>query len=180
MNRGFPVRVLVVDDHQVVREGLSTMLAASHQVRVVGQAANATAALIKARELEPDVILLDIRLPGASGLDVCRTLQEVAPGSRVILYSVGGQPVSALTSAAELDKSGWGAQFLLIHGAYGGSLVLCVISSRRYSSNPYRSWASAVNPISTTPDTSSLSSPTLLKPNALTDQAVKTNNRKKT
>jgi DNA-binding NarL/FixJ family response regulator len=87
MNRISPIRVLIVDDHKVVRQGLISMLETVEDVRVVGDAANAAEAIRKAGELKPEVILLDIRLPGASGLDVCRILQLQLPESRVIILT---------------------------------------------------------------------------------------------
>jgi DNA-binding NarL/FixJ family response regulator len=87
LNRGFPIRVMVVDDHQVVREGVISMLSAARQIEVVGQAANAPEAIRKAQELKPDVLLLDIRLPGPSGWEVCRTLSSLLPETRVIMLT---------------------------------------------------------------------------------------------
>ena len=78
------IRVMVVDDHQVVREGLVSMLEAPEHIEVVGQAANAPEAIRKAHELRPDILLLDIRMPGTTGLDVCRTLRVQLPETRVI------------------------------------------------------------------------------------------------
>jgi DNA-binding NarL/FixJ family response regulator len=78
---------MVVDDHQVVREGVISMLSAARQIEVVGQAANAPEAIRKAQELKPDVILLDIRLPGPSGWEICRTLSSLVPDTRVIMLT---------------------------------------------------------------------------------------------
>lgn len=92
-NSAPPIRVLIVDDHKVVRQGLISMLETADHIRVVGDAANAPEAIRKAHELKPDIVLLDIRLPGRSGLDVCRMLQLQLPESRVLI----------LTSYAEDD-----------------------------------------------------------------------------
>ena len=81
------IRVMVVDDHQVVREGLVSMLEAPEHIEVVGQAANAPEAIRKAHELKPDIMLLDIRMPGTTGLDVCRTLRVQLPETRVIILT---------------------------------------------------------------------------------------------
>ena len=71
------VSVLIVDDHEVVRTGLERMLATSPGLRVVGAAASGEEALVLARSLRPDVVLLDLNLPGMSGLEVIpRMLQE--------------------------------------------------------------------------------------------------------
>jgi DNA-binding NarL/FixJ family response regulator len=87
LNRGFPIRVMVVDDHQVVREGVISMLSAARQIEIVGEAANASEAIRKAQELEPDVLLLDIRLPGPSGWEVCRALSSLVPETRIIMLT---------------------------------------------------------------------------------------------
>lgn len=81
------MRVMVVDDHQVVREGVISMLSAAGEIEVVGQAANAADAIQQAKELRPDVILLDIRLPGTSGWEACRTLTAELPETRVIMLT---------------------------------------------------------------------------------------------
>lgn len=87
MDRQPVIRVIVVDDHQVVREGLISMLQATAEIVVVGQAADAPDAIDKALELKPDVVLLDLRLPGSNGLDVCRNLQLQVPESRTIMLT---------------------------------------------------------------------------------------------
>lgn len=87
MSRKLLIRVMVVDDHQVVREGVISMLRAASEIEVVGQAANAPEAISRARELRPDVVLLDIRLPGTSGWEVCRTLCSVLPETQVIMLT---------------------------------------------------------------------------------------------
>jgi two-component system NarL family response regulator len=78
---------MVVDDHQVVREGVISMLRTASEIEVVGQAANAAEAIQRARELKPDVVLLDIRLPGTSGWEVCRTLCSNLPETHVIMLT---------------------------------------------------------------------------------------------
>ncbi len=87
MSRKLLTRVMVVDDHQVVREGVISMLRAASEIEVVGQAANAPEAIRKAQELKPDVVLLDIRLPGTSGWEACRTLCSILPDTRVIMLT---------------------------------------------------------------------------------------------
>jgi DNA-binding NarL/FixJ family response regulator len=87
MNQQPEIRLLVVDDHKVVREGLISMLEAPGQIRVIGQAADAQEAIGKAIELRPDVILLDIRLPGRNGVEVCKALRGQIPNSRVIMLT---------------------------------------------------------------------------------------------
>ena len=84
-----PVRLILVDDHEMVIEGLKAMLAAfSDRVRVVGQAVGAERAAAVVDELQPDIVLCDVRMQGASGLDLCRELRERDPDRKVVMLSV--------------------------------------------------------------------------------------------
>lgn len=83
------VRVVLVDDHEMVIEGLKAMLAPFRErVEVVGEAVGVDKALTVIGALQPDIVLCDIRMQGASGLDLCRSVREDQPGSKVILLSV--------------------------------------------------------------------------------------------
>jgi two-component system response regulator DevR len=81
------IRLLIIDDHEMVREGLKAMLTAEADFEIVGDAANAEQALELIGRLRPDVILLDVRLPGESGIDVCRTVTERYPETAVIILT---------------------------------------------------------------------------------------------
>lgn len=81
------IRLLIIDDHEMVREGLKAMLAAEADFTIIGDAANAGQALELVESLRPDVALLDIRLPGMSGIDVCRTITERFPETAVIILT---------------------------------------------------------------------------------------------
>ena len=84
-----PVRIVLVDDHEMVIEGLKAMLAAfSDRVMVVGQSVGAERALSVVDELDPDIVLSDVRMQGSSGLDLCQTLRERKPGRKVVMLSV--------------------------------------------------------------------------------------------
>jgi DNA-binding NarL/FixJ family response regulator len=85
---GKPVRLLLVDDHQVVLEGLVSMLAAEPRVTVVGATTEPDEALKMTADLEPDVVLLDVRLKGASGLDVCQELTRRHEQVKVVFFTV--------------------------------------------------------------------------------------------
>jgi two-component system response regulator DevR len=81
------IRLLIIDDHEMVREGLKAMLTAEPDFEIVGDAANAEQTFELLERLRPDVILLDIRLPGVSGIDVCRTVTERYPETAVIILT---------------------------------------------------------------------------------------------
>ncbi|HEY74224.1 MAG: DNA-binding response regulator [Chloroflexi bacterium] len=81
------LRILIVDDHEVVRLGLSTLLDRHPGFMVAGEAATARDAVQKALLLRPDVVVMDIRLPGGSGIDACRKIVEQAPEIKVIMLT---------------------------------------------------------------------------------------------
>jgi DNA-binding NarL/FixJ family response regulator len=83
-----PIRVLVVDDHAVVREGIRHVLAGEPGFEVVGEAANGEQALALARSQRPDVVVLDVTMPGESGLRVAPKLRAAVPGARVLIMSM--------------------------------------------------------------------------------------------
>jgi len=84
-----PVRIVLVDDHEMVIEGLKAMLAAfSGRVQVVGQAVGAERALSVVDELQPDIVLTDVRMQGSSGLDLCQELRQRDPQRKVVMLSV--------------------------------------------------------------------------------------------
>jgi DNA-binding NarL/FixJ family response regulator len=81
------VRLLVVDDHKVVRLGLGALFAPARHVAVVGEAGSAAEAVATARRLEPDVVLMDIRLPDGSGVEACREIRSQRPETRVVMLT---------------------------------------------------------------------------------------------
>ncbi|GAY15125.1 DNA-binding response regulator [Mycobacterium sp. shizuoka-1] len=83
------MRVVLVDDHEMVIEGLKAMLSPfKNRVRVVGEAVGVDKALTVIAGLKPDIVLCDVRMQGASGLDLCRAVRERDPERKVILLSV--------------------------------------------------------------------------------------------
>lgn len=82
-----PVRVLLVDDHELVRAGLRSMLVGDCGISVVGDAGTGASAIAQARSLDPDVVLLDARLPDMPGDEVCRQLLAHSPGVAVVILT---------------------------------------------------------------------------------------------
>lgn len=85
--RGSGIRVLLVDDHQVVRRGLRTFLEVQEDIEVVGEASDGEEGIARAEELRPDVILMDIKMPGTDGIEALRRLRELANPARVLIVT---------------------------------------------------------------------------------------------
>ncbi|MET9469916.1 response regulator transcription factor [Streptomyces sp. NPDC006544] len=81
------IRILLVDDHQVVRRGLRTFLEVQDDLEVVGEAADGDEGIARAEELRPDVILMDIKMPGTDGIDALRRLRGLANPARVLVVT---------------------------------------------------------------------------------------------
>lgn len=81
------IRVLLVDDHRIVRLGLKTIINDQPEMEVVGEAGNATEALREVERLKPDVVLMDIRLPGESGIEATREITKRFPRSKVVMLT---------------------------------------------------------------------------------------------
>jgi len=111
------VRVLIVDDHAIVREGLKRILADAPELRVAGEAATGTEAIRLVREESWGVMLLDISLPGANGLEVLRAVKEHAPKLPVLVLTMYSEDQYALRmlkagAAGYLTKEGAPAQLV--------------------------------------------------------------------
>jgi DNA-binding NarL/FixJ family response regulator len=100
-----PLRVVLVDDHPVYREGLAKLLAEC-DVDVVAQAGNGADALTVVEETAPDVVVMDLNMPGMSGVDVTRRLVERTPSSKVLVVSVSAQEED-VTEAILAGASGY-------------------------------------------------------------------------
>lgn len=81
-------RVLVVDDHALFREGLLGILSSQPDMQVVGQASDGLEAIVMARDLHPDIVLMDVTMPGTDGIEATRTIKQELPEVRVIMLTV--------------------------------------------------------------------------------------------
>lgn len=99
-------RVLLVDDHEVVRLGLKSLLEHNAQFEVIGEASNAREAIEANERLHPDIILMDIRLPGTSGIEACETIVRVHPETKVVMLTSYAED-EMLFSAIRAGASGY-------------------------------------------------------------------------
>ena len=100
------VRILIADDHGVLRAGLRVLLNAESDMEVVGEAGDGSEAMVKARELRPDVILLDVTMPGTGGLQAIRHIRKACPASKILILSMHDDE-SYLREALRSGASGY-------------------------------------------------------------------------
>jgi two-component system response regulator NreC len=100
------IRVLVVDDHAVVRSGLRRVLDAEDDIETVGEAENAERAVFEAMEHRPDVVLMDVTMPGQSGIEALPALLQSVPDTRVLMLSMQDDP-GYVRAAFEAGASGY-------------------------------------------------------------------------
>ncbi|MBM4028383.1 MAG: response regulator transcription factor [Planctomycetes bacterium] len=89
------LRVLLVDDHQVMREGSATLLNEQEDIEVVGQAANGQDAVRLTRELQPDVVVMDVAMPVMAGDEATRQIKQAQPRTRIVGLSMFDEPACA-------------------------------------------------------------------------------------
>ncbi len=111
------IRVMVVDDHALVREGTAQILSAEADLEVVGQTGNAEEGFALFEQVQPDVLLVDVNLPGASGLEFARQALRLDPTVRIIVVSAYDD-YAYVTEALEIGVSGY-----LLKTASGNELV---------------------------------------------------------
>ena len=82
------ITCLIVDDHEVVREGLRLSLSRAAHIRVIGEASDGASAVALAERRKPDVVIMDVRMPGMDGLEATKLLTEKVPGTAVLIFSL--------------------------------------------------------------------------------------------
>jgi two-component system nitrate/nitrite response regulator NarL len=115
-----PVRILVVDDHTLMRRGLTALLSRDTALQVVGDAADAGSAQRRAAELQPDLILLDNHLPGVNGVDAIPALRQAAPRARIVMLTVS-EDEADLAAALRAGASGY-----LLKNMEGDALLVAI------------------------------------------------------
>jgi len=110
------VKVVIADDHEVVRRGLVSLLAGS-DVKVVGEATSGDEAVKLTRKLKPDVVLLDIRMPGKDGLAALEKIRSDMPGVRVVMLSTFDNPTYVARAVAA------GAHDYMLKGSVRSELI---------------------------------------------------------
>ena len=99
------IRIAIVDDHTIVRDGLARLLSSDPEFDVVGVCADGASAFRLAESARPGVLLLDLALPDANGLDLIRPLADRSPETRVLVLSMHAEPAYA---TASLARGAWG------------------------------------------------------------------------
>jgi len=111
------LRVILVDDHMVMRQGLAGLLRAEPDIEIIGEASDGQSAIDLVRELRPDVVLMDISMPGMDGIQATRIIHKELPGVRIIGLSMfqEGEQQAAMREAGAvsyLTKSGPAAELI--------------------------------------------------------------------
>lgn len=114
------IRVFLLDDHEVVRRGLSDMLGLEQDMAVVGQAGSAGEALVRVAECSPDVAVLDVRLPDGSGVEVCRDIRSAYPEVKCLMLT------SYADDEALIDAIVAGASGYVLKDIRGNDLVAAI------------------------------------------------------
>lgn len=131
-----PVRVLLADDHTLIREAISEMLEADEDIEVVGQAEDGAEAVALAKETKPDVVLLDVEMPVMDGEEAISRVAEVSPASRVVVLTMYNdtrlvRKLLALGASAYLVKTTSSAELISTVKSMAGGEERVILSLSR-------------------------------------------------
>ncbi|HSF26630.1 MAG TPA: response regulator transcription factor [Actinomycetes bacterium] len=101
-----PIRVLIVDDHALFRRGLEMVLAQETDIEVIGEAADGSEALVMSRELAPDIVLMDVRMPRRSGIEACTAIKDAVPSAKIVMLTISDEEAD-LYEAIKAGASGY-------------------------------------------------------------------------
>ena len=132
-----PIRVLLADDHTLFRKGVRTLLEQMPDLEVVGEAASGEEVLARAQELVPDVVLMDIKMPGMTGIEATRSILQENPHIGVILVTMFDDPESVF-SGMRAGARGYVLKEAepeelrrAVEAAYRGEVILCPIIAKK-------------------------------------------------
>ena len=100
------IRILITDDHTLFRQGIRTLLSAESDIDIVGEAANGSEAVDKVTELRPDMVLMDIGMPGLSSFEATRQIKKVRPDTKVLFLTMYDDE-DYLVQCMEVGASGY-------------------------------------------------------------------------
>ncbi len=104
------IKVMIVDDHAIVREGIAEVLEQSGDFEVVGQAGDGEEAVNKVQELEPDVVIMDILMPVKDGIEACREITAALPDTRILMLTASNRH-GAIVQAVNAGATGYLQKF---------------------------------------------------------------------
>jgi two-component system response regulator NreC len=151
------IRILIADDHGVLRAGLHALLNAEPDLEVVGEAADGHEALRLASELRPDIVLLDLVMPGLGGIEVARQLKKSLPDTRTLIFTVH-EDVGLLREAIQAGAAGYLIKRAVeselinaIHAVWRGDLYVHPAMTRALVKNYPAAPAASASPKALTP-----------------------------
>lgn len=153
------IKVLVVDDHTIFRHGLMALLSSEEQLRVVGQASGGEEAIRKARELNPDIILMDVQMPGCNGIEATRSIRDNQFSGGILVLTVSDKD-DDLFAAIKAGANGYLLKnaepeeltYAITHVAQGEAIISPVMATKLLGE--FKTITGKKAPRSAQPDTS--------------------------